>query len=220
VAHDFNNLLGVVLNLTDLARGHLPRDHPVHADLRRITEAGEQAAGLASQLLAFSKQRPAPARRLDLNQIVRRTLDLLRATLPGTIRLEQCLADDRTDIYADETQVQQVLMNLCLNARDAMPRGGVLRVTTQAETSAPPNGAVPGRTPAERRVRLAVEDTGQGISEELRGRIFEPFFSTKDGGTGLGLAVVQQIVESYGGRIEVQSKAGQGSRFDIHWPVG
>jgi signal transduction histidine kinase len=100
--------------------------------------------------------------------------------------------------------VQQVLMNLCLNARDAMPRGGTLKVSVVV---APPAA------------RLSVKDTGSGISEELRGRIFEPFFSTKEGGSGLGLAVVQQIVESYGGHIEVVSTPGQGSCFAILWPL-
>jgi PAS domain S-box-containing protein len=203
VAHDFNNLLSVVLNLAELARGHLPHQHPVHADLKRISEAAEQAAGLASQLLLFSKQRPAPARRLDLALLVRRTLDLLRATLPSSISLVEELAPRPLAIHADETQVQQVLMNLCLNARDAMPNGGTLRVGAAWDDGA---------------VRLSVEDTGQGMNDDLRGRIFEPFFSTKDGGTGLGLAVVQQIVESYGGTIEVTSTPGLGSRFTIRWP--
>jgi PAS domain S-box-containing protein len=219
IAHDFNNLLSVVLSLTDLARGHLPREHPVHADLRRISEAGEQAASLATQLLRFSKQRPAPARKLDFGQIVHRTLNLLRATLPGNITLEERLEREQLVIHADETHLQQVLMNLCLNARDAMPHGGVLRVTTSREAVSVAEGAGNGITSMPRRiVRLRVEDTGQGMSDELRGRIFEPFFSTKESGTGLGLAVVQQIVESYGGTIEVGSVPGKGSRFDICWP--
>jgi PAS domain S-box-containing protein len=212
VAHDFNNLLGVVLNLADLARGHLPSDHPVHTDLKRISEAGEQAASLAAQLLALGKrsrgQTPEGSRHVEVNQIVRRTLDLLRATLPATIRLEANLAQEDLPIVGDETQVQQVLMNLCLNARDAMPRGGLLRVWTRIEKKEEGPG----------RVCLSVEDSGQGMNEEVRGRIFEPFFSTKEGGTGLGLAVVGQIVESYGGQIDVRSQPGQGTRFDVRWP--
>jgi PAS domain S-box-containing protein len=243
VAHDFNNLLGVVLNLTDLARGHLPGDHPVHADLRRIAEAGEQAAALAGQLLAFSKQRPAPARRVEVNSVARRTLELLQATLPASIHLVADLSGIDVSIQGDETQVQQVLMNLCLNARDAMPQGGTLSVSTCVE--APASSELPladrrlqneegdgprpsssakvqsaiANLPADRCVRLSVEDSGKGISDEVRERIFEPFFSTREGGTGLGLAVVQQIVESYGGSIEVHSRPGEGSRFDIRWPL-
>jgi PAS domain S-box-containing protein len=209
VAHDFNNLLGVVLNLTDLARGHLAADHPLHTDLRRISEAGEQAASLAAQLLSLGKRGRTGSRKVEVNQVVRRTLDLLRATLPVSLRLVANLEASELTIQTDETQVQQVLMNLCLNARDAMPSGGLLRVST---------GRVAGQTDPGW-VRLSVEDSGMGVSAELRERIFEPFFSTKEGGTGLGLAVVQQIVESYAGRIEVFSEPGQGTRFDVYWPA-
>jgi signal transduction histidine kinase len=212
VAHDFNNLLGVVLNLTDLARSHLAAGHPLHTDLRRISEAGEQAASLAAQLLSLGKRGRPGSRRVEVNQVVRRTLELLRATLPVSIRLEANLAEGELPIQADETQVQQVLMNLCLNARDAMSGGGLLRVSTgHVARETTPDG--PGW------VRLSVEDSGTGVSAELRERIFEPFFSTKEGGTGLGLAVVQQIVESYGGRIDVFSEPGKGARFDVCWPA-
>jgi PAS domain S-box-containing protein len=204
VAHDFNNLLGVVLSLTDLAQQHLPADHPVRADLHRISEAGEQAANLAGQLLAFSRQRAVAARPVALNRVVRRTLELLRATLPAHVRVEAELTEAEPAVQGDDTQLQQVLMNLCLNARDAMPSGGVLGLSTRLEGS---------------RVVLSVSDTGKGMSEAVRGRIFEPFFSTKDTGNGLGLAIVQQIVESYHGTIEVQSLPGEGSRFIIRWPA-
>src|SRR5262249_19838838 len=119
VAHDFNNLLNVVLSLADLARSHLPPEHPVHADLRRISEAGQQAAGLAGQLLTLSRQRGAAARPVEVNRVARRTLGLLRATLPANLQVQADLAGQNLFILADETQLQQVLMNLCLNARDA-----------------------------------------------------------------------------------------------------
>src|SRR5262249_39253795 len=128
---------------------------------------------------------------------------------PASVRLEADLAEGELHILADETQVQQVLMNLCLNARDAMPGGGRLHVRTRASEQEAPGW-----------VRLSVEDSGGGISESARARIFEPFFSTKESGTGLGLAVVQQIVESYGGRVEVQTQPGVGSRFEVWWPQG
>jgi PAS domain S-box-containing protein len=211
VAHDFNNLLSVVLALVDLARGHLPAEHAAHADLRRISEAGEQAASLAGQLLALSKQRRLPAQRVEVNRVVRRTLELLRATLPRNLQVEVDLGTGALFVLADETQVQQVLMNLCLNARDAMPGGGRLQVRTSQE---PGDGAA---GPAQ--VRLSVRDSGTGMSEQVRAHIFEPFFSTKEGGTGLGLAVVQQIVESYGGRVEVCSEPGRGTCFDVWWPA-
>jgi PAS domain S-box-containing protein len=216
IAHDFNNLLSVVLSLTELARGSLPADHPVHDDLRRIAEAGEQAATLAGQLLAFSRQRRLPPRPLGLNRVVRRALDLLRPTLPLTVTVEPDLAPGELEVCGDETQVQQVLMNLCLNARDAMPQGGRLRVSTAAVEPGAASSAPDGRR---RWARLSVEDDGHGMSGQVLARIFDPFFSTKERGTGLGLAVVQQIVESNGGRVEAVSQPGRGACFHVWLPL-
>jgi PAS domain S-box-containing protein len=207
IAHDFNNLLSIVLSLTELVTAGLPPDHAAQEDLRHIQAATEQAANLANQLLAFSKQRRIVARRIDMNAVVARTLELLRASLPSRIDLQAELADQELFVQADETQVQQVLMNLCLNARDAMPEGGPLHVRT-------------ARIAAEGDwVCLSVSDQGTGISEAIKPRLFDPFFSTKERGTGLGLAVVRQIVESHGGRVEVASEAGHGARFDVWWPA-
>lgn len=207
IAHDFNNLLSVVLGMAEIASGTLPLDHAAREYLKRIQEATGQAANLVSQLLAFGKQNKSTARRIPINSIVASTLDLLRATLPSRIKLAAELAEQDLFVCADETQVQQVLMNLCLNARDAMPNGGLLRVRTE-------------RISAEGEwICLSVCDQGIGISETVKARLFDPFFSTKERGTGLGLAVVEQIVKNYGGRIEVASEAGQGSRFDVWWPA-
>jgi PAS domain S-box-containing protein len=204
IVHDFNNLLTVMLSLTEMTRASLGAGHPAQEDLRHIQEAGEQAARLAEQLLTFSKQRQVMAHRLDANAVVRYTLDLLRRTLPKEIRLEADLAPDELPVLADETQLQQVVMNLCLNGRDALlPDGGRLTVRTEARGEG---------------VRLSVEDTGRGMSGELLARIFDPFFSTKEHGTGLGLAVVKQIVEGSGGRVEVASAPGRGARFDVWLP--
>jgi PAS domain S-box-containing protein len=213
IAHDFNNLLTVVISLADLAHGNLPSGHPVHDDLNRITEAGEQAASLAGQLLAFSKQQRTTTRRSDVNRAARRTLDLLRGVLPSAVRLEVSLADGELFVPLDETQLQQVLMNLCLNARDAMPDGGRLGVRTEAVSVAEEAGAAPW-------VRLSVADEGCGMSDEIKMQIFDPFYSTKERGTGLGLAVVRQIVEGCGGRVETHTELGRGSRFDVWLPVG
>jgi PAS domain S-box-containing protein len=213
IAHDFNNLLSVILTLTDLVRRNLAEDHPAHADLARITEVSEQAASMASQLLAFSKKRRLATGRVDVGKVVRRTLELLAPTLPSQIQVETALADGPLPVQADETQLQQVLMNLCLNARDAMPQGGKLWVQAEAAMDCP------DQSPNQKGwVRLSVCDDGEGMSDEVRTRIFDPFFSTKERGTGLGLAVVQQIVESYGGRVEVTSRLGQGARFDVWFP--
>src|SRR5262249_50393438 len=154
-------------------------------------------------------QRRVAAHRVAINRVAEQTLELLRATLPANIRLQADLGDSDLWIEADETQLQQVLMNLCLNARDAMPHGGKLRVQTGA-VSTRATGAAGSDW-----VRMSVHDEGHGISEQVQRRIFDPYFSTKDHGSGLGLAIVQQIVESYGGRIEVTSEQGRGSRFDI-----
>jgi PAS domain S-box-containing protein len=206
IAHDFNNLLSVVLSLTELVSSSLPMEHAVHEDLARIKEATEQAANLASQLLAFSKQRHVTTRRVEVNRSVGRSLELLRATFPSRIELRTDLAPEDLFIQADETQVQQVLMNLCLNARDAMPEGGLLSVQT---------ARVSGRGDW---VRLTVRDQGTGMTDQVKAHLFDPFFSTKDRGTGLGLAVVQQIVESHGGHVDVSSEPGRGACFDIWWP--
>jgi PAS domain S-box-containing protein len=207
IAHDFNNLLSVVLSLTELVGSSLPGQHAVHEDLARIRDATEQASNLASQLLAFSKQRRITARRIEVNRVARRTLELLRSTLPPRIELKADLAGHDLFIQADETQMQQVLMNLCLNGRDAMPGGGQLNIQT---------ALVPTKGDW---VRLSVQDTGIGMTAQTKAHLFDPFFSTKDRGTGLGLTVVQQIVESQGGRVEVTSEPGHGARFDVWWPA-
>jgi len=207
IAHDFNNLLSVVLSMTELAALSLPPDHSTQVELGRIQEATKQAADLASQLLTFGKQSKDTDRRIDINPIVARTLELLRASLPARITLKTELAERELFVQADKTQVQQVLMNLCLNARDAMPDGGLLHVRT-----------APVSEEGEW-VCLSVCDQGTGISEAVKAHLFDPFFSTKERGTGLGLAVVQYIVRLHGGRIEVASEPGQGARFDVWWPA-
>jgi signal transduction histidine kinase len=205
VAHDFNNLLAVVLTLTQLVQRHLPSDHAAMDDLQRITVASKQASGLAAQLMSLSRACPPATTVVDLNALASRTMQLLRSTLVGNLEVEMQLTSSRATVLADESQIQQVLMNLCLNARDAMPGGGKLLIRTSITPS--------------NEVCLTVADSGVGIREELRDRIFEPFFTTKENGSGLGLAVVQQVVESYRGRIEVHSPPGEGTRFEIYWPL-
>jgi PAS domain S-box-containing protein len=218
IAHDFNNLLSVVVSLTELVSYSLPGDHPGRADLERIMRASEQAANLAAQLLTFSKQRQVTTRRVEVNDVVRRGLDLLGASLPPTIQVRAELAEQELFIQADETQIQQILMNLCLNARDAMPNGGRLRVTTNLVRAHSANGSPPGSSRSPDWVRLTVEDNGVGMTDQVKAHLFDPFFSTKDRGTGLGLAVVKQIVEGHGGRVDVFSQLGAGAQFEVWWP--
>jgi PAS domain S-box-containing protein len=228
IAHDFNNLLTVILTLSSLAQDQLPPGHPVGNDLRRIDEAGTQASRLAGQLLTFSKHRRLVMNRIDVSRAVRQTLDLLQSSLPMSITLEADLAPDLPPVEGDDTQLQQVLMNLCFNARDAMPDGGFLRVRTAlAEASFPsekgaslePLGVLSPTAFLGRAVLMSVTDTGHGMEASVCSRIFDPFFSTKATGTGLGLAVVKQIVENFGGRIQVWSEPGQGTRFDVWLPA-
>jgi PAS domain S-box-containing protein len=228
IAHDFNNLLTVILTLSELARSGLRTDDPVRDDLQRIGEAGDRAARLAGQLLTFSKQRPTVLRRIDVSRVAEKTLDLMRSSVPSLIHVEADLDQGTLIVEGDETQMQQVLMNLCLNACDAMPSGGCLRVRASLEdASFPPDrdaavgplGVISPTPLFGRAVLLSVSDTGHGMDESVCAQIFDPFFSTKEHGTGLGLTVVKQIVESFSGRIQVWSEPGQGTRFDIWLPA-
>jgi PAS domain S-box-containing protein len=219
IAHDFNNLLTVVLSLAQLAKDKVPPDHPIVEDLDYIADAGQQAGNLAGQLLAFNRRRRAPTQgRIDLNRVLRRSLELLRSTLPASVAIDPVFPANPLWVQGDETQLQQILMNLCLNARDAMPRGGRLMVGIDAIEATENGSLTVAEMPAAGWARLSVEDSGEGMSEEVQARIFDPFFSTREHGSGLGLAVVQQIVTGCGGRVEVRSKPGEGSRFEVWLP--
>ncbi|MFL5241450.1 MAG: ATP-binding protein [Gemmataceae bacterium] len=231
IAHDFNNMLTVMLTVTDFVKAKLPADHDAHQDLETLTGAGQQAAHLARQLLAFGKQQPVQFQAVAINQVIQRALELLRATWALNSEIECSLDSREPRVWGDAAQLQQVLINLFLNARDAMPQGGKLTVKTltrrgprrQSEERLPGLMDASGPDQGSRRAQamwllLSVQDTGKGMDEGLHARIFEPFFTTKEHGTGLGLAVVQQILASHGGWIEVASRPGQGTRFDIMLP--
>lgn len=227
IVHDFNNLLTVMLGLAEMARGNLSPEHAAREDLGRLLEVGEHARALAGQLLAFSKQRRPTSQAIDVNVVVMHALKMLHSALPPSIQVEKQLAGADLLVQADETQLKQVIVNLCLNAREAMGHSG--RITVRTEAASPPssngthNGAAPlvgaaapnGASAPNGWVRLSVQDTGAGMEEAVQARIFEPFFTTKERGTGLGLAVVRQIVEDFGGRIQVWSKPQEGTRMDI-----
>ncbi|MCS7015254.1 MAG: PAS domain S-box protein [Gemmatales bacterium] len=221
VAHDFNNLLTAILGNVSLVLARLAPDDP-NRELLQITEkAALRAAELTRQLLSFSRRtrlRPQPT---ELNPIVEETLSLLRRTIDKRIDIQSDLDPQSGQVYADAGQMQQVLMNLCLNARDAMPEGGKLLVRTRRVVLSPEEArrhvsARPGVF-----IRLDVVDTGHGIPPEIRSRIFEPFFTTKGQGrgTGLGLAMVYGIIEEHHGWIEVESEVGRGSTFSVYLPV-
>jgi len=209
VAHDFNNLLTSVLGHTDLALKRVPSSDPVHDDLLEIMAAGTRAAGLTQQLLAFSRKQVLEPRVVDLNDTVSGIARMLRRTIGEDIELVTRLAPDLGSVRADPVQMQQVILNLAVNARDAMPSGGQLLIETCNL-----------ELPTSQAVRVVVTDTGVGMTEEVRAHLFEPFFTTKEvgKGTGLGLATAYGIVQQSGGTITVTSAPGRGTTFLVDLP--
>jgi two-component system cell cycle sensor histidine kinase/response regulator CckA len=220
VAHDFNNLLTVIAGHTDMLLAE--RDTtPARHDLEQIRLASERAASMTRQLLAFSRQSVLAPKVVSLNTIVAQTETMLRRTLGEDIELSVRAAADAHHVKADPDQLGRILLNMAINARDAMPDGGTLlietgNVTLQNERA---SGAADG--PPSAHVLLAMSDTGCGMSAETKSRLFEPFYTTKGlgKGTGLGLSVVDGIVKQSGGRIEVHSELGVGTTFKIYLPA-
>jgi PAS domain S-box-containing protein len=210
--HDFNNLLAVMISLAELAKMEIAEEHPAHPYLIRLVDAGEQASHLTGQILAFAKQRSKTLHPVDLNPAITQTLRLLKSIIPENITVETALQPGIPHVVGNENQLKQILLNLCLNAREAMPRGGRLTIATDLGC---PDNLTPGNGETGKWVHLWIQDTGVGMEESVRARIFEPFFSTKERGTGLGLAVVQQIIKDFGGHIDVWSQPNVGTRMDI-----
>ena len=222
VAHDFNNLLTVVSGSVQLARADAAPDSPIHERLQEIQDAGARAASLTRQLLTFSRRGMVIRTTLELNDLITETAQLLGRLLRDDIELALELTPEPTPIDADASRIEQILMNLSINARDAMPDGGRLTLETWIEERGPANEAAPENphpTPS-RMVVLQVSDTGEGMPAEVRERAFEPFFTTKPQGegTGLGLATVYGIVAQAGGSIALESEPGEGTSFRIRLP--
>ncbi|MFV9503052.1 MAG: ATP-binding protein [Oscillochloridaceae bacterium umkhey_bin13] len=218
VAHDFNNLLVVIEGSTELAANSLPTDHEAQDDLLAVRQASARAAGLTRQLLAFARRQVIAPRTLDLSEALRESERLLRRLLPPNITIEVQLAPTIWPVIADPGQIQQVIMNLALNARDAMPAGGTLRLLLNNSWRRPP-GEQPEALP-QPFVCLEVLDTGVGIAPDEQRHLFEPFYTTKapGKGTGLGLATCYGIVTQCGGAISVSSELGVGTRFTVLLP--
>ena len=221
VAHDFNNLLTVILGCAELLRAELPEEGPHRGDLDEIENACRRATALTRQLLAFSRRQPFEPRALALDLGVRGMDGMLRRLLGPEVRLVTETDDRLATIWADRTQIEQVVLNLAVNARDAMPRGGTLTIETR-NVAMGPTSAVGGMDlPAGTYVLLAVRDTGAGMDAETLGHIFEPFFTTKEKGkgTGLGLATVYGVVRQSRGHILVSSEPGIGTTFKCYFPA-
>ena len=220
ISHDFNNLLTVIQSTADLLFDSLPKGDPSRQEVEEIARAAERAAGLTRQLLAFSKKQVLAPVVLDLNQCATDVVRMLRRLIGEDIEVVLSLQPGLGTVLADPAQMEQVLMNLAINARDAMPNGGKLVVAT-ADAQLDARQAAALGLEAGSFVELRVEDTGCGIEKDIQDRIFEPFFSTKSEtgrGTGLGLATVYGIVQQSHGAIEVRSKVGVGSSFHVYLP--
>jgi two-component system cell cycle sensor histidine kinase/response regulator CckA len=220
VAHDFNNMLTAILGYSELLQEQIGPDKPIGRDLREIQAAAERAAGLTRQLLAFSRKQVLAMTAVNLSEVVRRVEPMLRRLLGERITIVTELADDLGAVTADVSQLEHLLINLAVNARDAMPHGGELRFATgsvalDAAFAEQHPGATPGSYNAVR-----VTDTGTGMAADIKAQIFEPFFTTKERGhgTGLGLAAVYGTVRQFGGYIDVESEVGQGATFTIYLP--
>ena len=220
IAHDFNNILTAIIGYSELAKTRLPEDNPVMNDLKIIREAGDKAAILVRQLLAFSRKQILEMKVVNLNDLVNDIIKLLSRVIGEDILLEVNTDKSVGNIKADPSQLEQILMNLVVNARDAMPQGGRISIETtnvelDEEYTKNHEGVVPGSY-----VMIAVTDSGKGMSREVQKKIFEPFFTTKGhGGTGLGLSIVYGIVKQHKGHVFVYSEKDMGTTFKVYFPA-
>lgn len=217
IAHDFNNLITVLLGYSDELIEQVPAGSDWQRSATEIRRAAERASGLTQQLLSFSRRHEAMAQTVDLNMVIANMEDLIRRLLGPEIRLDFSLDPNLANIRADSAQIGQVIMNLVVNARDAMPKGGQLTIdTANVELGNQDLDVIPGP-----HVSLCVRDNGVGMAPDVRDRLFEPFFTTKESGqgTGLGLSLAQGIVRQCGGHVVVESQPGKGSAFHIYFPL-
>ncbi|MGH7486457.1 MAG: two-component system sensor histidine kinase NtrB, partial [bacterium] len=213
VAHDFNNLLTVINGYADLTLRELVPGSPSRRKVDEVRKAGEQAAALTRQLLAIGRKQVTQPRVIDLNAVVKRNSNILRRVIGEDVEFVLALDPALGAVKADEGQIEQILLNLTVNSRDAMPKGGRLTIETR-------NGFLEDGSNSESRVVLAVADTGCGMDADTQSRVFEPFFTTKETGrgTGLGLSIVYGIVKQSGGALRLFSEPGKGTRLEIYLP--
>jgi len=220
VAHDFNNLLMVIGGYAEVILAELPVDHPLHEKGRAIQLAADRATTLTRQLLAFSRKQLLELKIVDINAIVQDMDRLLRPLIGENVELIMELSPQAAHVRADAGQIEQVLMNLVVNAKDAMPAGGRITIQTQNLIVDGSHGRTPQFIRPAKYVMLSVGDTGMGMDRETQSHIFEPFFTTKEKGkgTGLGLSTVYGIVKQTAGYVIVQSEPGRGTTFHIYLP--
>ena len=221
VAHDFNNLLAVILNYADFISEGLPDDSDLQQDIAEVSNAARRAAELTRQLLVFSRRDLVTPSVIDVNTSINNLLNLLQRTLPEEIALDTQLAPDLPNVLADPGELEQVLVNLVVNARDAISGAGRITVETTKQSIDEHAAEAHAGLTAGNYVRIAVVDTGSGMDSETANRVFEPFFTTKGpgSGTGLGLATVYAIANRYGGCVTVYSEVGLGTSFKVYLPA-
>ncbi|MDD5222367.1 MAG: PAS domain S-box protein [bacterium] len=221
IAHDFKNILGIIMGYTDMALLDTPGESPAKRNLEQVLKAGHRGKDLIKQITTFSRRSEQEKKTVRLTPIIEETLNFLRASLPTTIDIRQSFAAEVDTVFADPTQINQVLMNLCANSAHAMrEKGGTLTVSLSEMTLGPENASsFPGIRPGPY-LKMTVTDTGHGMGPEILDRIFDPYFTTKDPGegTGMGLSVVHGIVQDHEGFVSVHSEAGKGSSFEIYLP--
>lgn len=222
VAHDFNNLLTVIQGYCTFLHEQLSADDPLREDVEQIQQASERAARLTRQLLAFSRKQILSPATVDLNELLANLRRMLERIIGEDVRLTTQLDPDLWTVMIDPTQLEQVILNLVVNARDAMPSGGTLTLHTRNLLADGDAGLHELNAPSDQWVLVTVSDTGHGMDEQVRSQIFEPFFTTKapGTGTGLGLATVYGIIRQSGGLVRVDSVPGKGTSFQIYLPVG
>lgn len=222
IAHDFNNILSAIIGYAEIALLEIPSDSDLEKNIKNVVQAGERARDLVKQILTFSRKAEEDKKPVQVHLIVNEALKFLRSSLPSTIQIHQKIEIGDDTILADSTQIHQILMNLCTNASHAMmEKGGILQVNLKnMELDSDFTAQYPDMKPGSY-LHLTVSDTGHGMSPDVLNRIFEPYFTTKEkgSGTGLGLAVVHGIVKSHGGIIKVESEKGKGSAFHLFFPI-
>jgi PAS domain S-box-containing protein len=221
IAHDFNNLIGGIMGCASLILTDIQTDNPYYNDVKTIMNASKKAADLATQLLSFSRDGKPKRKTISIKEVVSEVLNLLSRTIKKSIQIKTIFVNEIAPVEANSTRIQQALMNLCINARDAMPQGGKLIVKISNITLSKNDLLNDNRNHPGLFVLIQISDTGIGMNAKIMKKIFEPFFTTKrkDRGNGLGLAIASQIIKNHGGFIRVKSKKSEGSTFEIYLPA-